>query len=248
MNSHWFVPANHPPLASGEAHIWAVPLDPAAMSLDSFAATLSPEELQRAADLRLTAPRQRFVMARAALRILLGRYLHESPGNVTIIAGANTKPRLGDIHDASNLRFNVAHSDKLALIAVTTGCEIGVDIERVREVRHAEHIAKRYFHPAEIAAIVTATPADRDAAFLRCWTGKEAVLKAIGTGISGALSVFHIPDAEDHEITVTIDVATHSHPQLVQCSMRRLDPDDDYLGAVAVVGPPLNVRRMAFTL
>jgi 4'-phosphopantetheinyl transferase len=246
MNSHWLAPANHPNLASGDVHVWAVPVASTGRRLDSLAAILSDEERRRAADFRLDAPRGRFITARAALRVLLGHYLQIEPEGVAISLDPNGKPRLADNTLATELRFNVAHSDKLALIAFASSCDVGVDIERVREVSHVEHIARRYFHPAEIGAITAAMPGDRHRAFLQIWTGKEAVLKAIGTGISGALSAFQVPDIHDYEAFFDVDITTHAHPQPVQCSLRRLDPDDDYLAAVATVGPPRSLRCMIF--
>jgi 4'-phosphopantetheinyl transferase len=224
-----------------------VPLEATNSPLNSRVAILSPEERQRADLFRLDAPRQRFVIARAALRILLGRYLGVSPSKVLITVDANNKPRLVDEQNAPNLRFNVAHSDRLALVAVTYGCEIGIDVERLRIVRYAEHIARRYFHAAEIEAIVAAAPAARDAAFMRCWTGKEAVLKAIGTGITGALADFQVPIDDDAEEGTWIDAPVLSHRKIARCWMRQLDVGDDYAGAVAVVGTQLKVRCMAFT-
>jgi 4'-phosphopantetheinyl transferase len=247
MNTLWLAPANHPPIACGEAHIWAMPLNRPPTHLDMLAAILSPEERQRAQEFRLAEPQQRFVITRGALRVLLGRYLDAAPAHVSITVDSNNKPRLANSHTTSDLRFNVAHSNNLALIAMTNGYEIGVDVERLREVRHAEHIARRYFHPNELAAIAAARGPARDATFLRCWTGKEAVLKALGVGIAGSLNAFHVPFAEETVVGETIDVPTPSTKRYTQCWMRWLDPDDDYSAAVAVVGPQLNLRCMTFT-
>jgi len=247
MNPTWPAPAEHPLLGPEEAHIWAVPLDATISQLNSHTAVLSPEERQRADQFRLDAPRQRFVLTRSALRILLGRYLCVTPNEVMITVDTNHKPRLVDEQNTSDLRFNVAHSDKLAVVAVTHGCEIGIDVERLRIVRHAEHIAQRYFHPAEIEAIVAATPAARDAAFMRCWTGKEAVLKAIGTGITGSLADFQVPIDEGQESGAFVDVHTYSHGKFSRCWMRPLDVGDDYAAAIAVVGFERKIRCMTFT-
>jgi 4'-phosphopantetheinyl transferase len=242
----WHFPPNHPPLESGDIHVWAVPVLSTETGLDSPAAILSPDERRQAAVFRLTAPRERFITARAALRVLIGRYLQIAPGSVAISLDPKGKPRLAENTLANEMRFNVAHSDRLALIAFTSRCDVGVDIERVREVRHVEHIARRYFHPAEIATIAALKPSDRHRAFLQIWTGKEAVLKAIGTGITGPLSAFQVPDVHDQESCLNVDVVTHVNPQLVQCSLRRLNPGNDYLAAVAVVGPPRKLRCLVF--
>ena len=243
MNPTWPAPAEHPPLGPTEAHIWAVPLDATISPLNSHAAIFSPEERQRADLFRLDAPRQRFVIARAALRILLSRYLGVTPAELAITVNAYNKPRLADEQHATGLRFNVAHSGNLALVAITYGCEIGVDVERLRTVRHAEHIAQRYFHPSEIEAILAAPY--RDAAFMRCWTGKEAVLKAIGTGITGSLADFQVPINDAQDRGAWINAPRTSTGQFARCWVRRLDVGGDFAAAVAVVGSERNVRCMA---
>lgn len=245
MISIWPAPAEYPSLGREEVHIWAVPLVATIPQLTSRAAILSSEERHRADQFRLDAPRQRFVITRAALRILLGRYLGLTPADVAIAVDANNKPQLADGQNASDLRFNVAHSDNLALIAVSHGSEIGVDVERLRLVRHAEHIARRYFHSVEIEVIAAAAPGARDAAFMRCWTGKEAVLKAIGTGITGSLADFEVSLDDGKESGTLIDVSKISHGQFARCWVRRLDVGDEYAAAVAVVGSDRNVRCMA---
>ena len=248
MNNHWPAATEHPPLESEEAHIWAVRLDVTSPQFDSLAAVLSPEERYRAEQFRLDPPRQRFVIARGALRVLLSRYLGVTPAEVSIAVDANNKPRLADEQHATGLRFNVAHSHNLALVAITHGCEIGVDVERLRIVRHAQHIAQRYFHPAEVEAIVAAASADRDAAFMRCWTGKEAVLKAIGTGITGSLADFQVPIDDAQDRGAWINAPRTSTGQFARCWLRRLDVGDDYATAVALVGFERNFRCMAITV
>src|SRR5262249_31494602 len=141
---------------------------------------LSAEEQMRADQFRLKEPASRFVATRAALRTLLGHYLGTNASSIQFSLDARNKPRINPKLHGTDLHFNVSHSGSLARVAVTTGNEIGVDVEQRREVRHLDQIASRYFHRAEAAA-VTATPAtERVDAFLRCWTAKEAVLKAHG--------------------------------------------------------------------
>jgi 4'-phosphopantetheinyl transferase len=134
----------------------------------------------------------------------------------------------------------------VALVGVTIGREIGVDVERLREVRHAEHIARRYFHAAEIAAIAAAPASERNTTFLRIWTGKEALLKALGAGITGTLSAFHVPVAEDTAAGVTVDMPTRSPAGCEACWLRWLELDSDYVASVAVVGTRLDLRCMTF--
>lgn len=230
-------------MSAHEGHLVAVPLETAGHRWDELWTLLSPEERQRADQFRFDAPRRSFVIARAALRTLLGRHLDLPPASVLLTVGPNGKPRLGVEHNQSDLRFNLAHSASLALIFLTRGCEVGVDVERLRAVRHAQHIAERYFHPAEIEAIHAVSPAARDAAFLRCWTGKEAVLKAIGLGITGSLAAFQIPMNHDNAY---VEVPTRPDATPARCWLQRIVPADEFLAAVACVGTQREIRCLTF--
>jgi 4'-phosphopantetheinyl transferase len=167
-----------------------VALDDARTPLVNLLTILAADERARAERFRADDARRRFVTARAALRRLLGEYLGVPPNEVAFDYDMNGKPRLHHSAASSDLRFNLAHSGELALVAVTRGCEVGVDVERLREVRHWQEIAERYFHRREVAQIAALPHAEQRAAFLHCWTGKEAVLKALSTGVTRSLDFF----------------------------------------------------------
>lgn len=235
MNDNQPTHAAPVPIATDEAHVWKVRLDVADSQFRERCEMLSAEERRRAEEFRLEAPRRRFVIARSALRVLLGRYLGAAAHEISIVSNENGKPRLRDYHQGCELRFNVAHSGDVALVAITQSCEVGVDIEQLRGVRHAAQIARRYFHLAEVESIAAAPDATRDNVFLRCWTSKEAILKAVGTGITGSLSEFSVAgDADDtapRDIVVGLRDGSSS-----RCWLERLNVGDGYLAAVAFVG------------
>src|SRR5262249_21634817 len=154
---------------------------------------LSEEERARA--LRFVRPRdrRRFALCRAALRMILGRLLETPTERIMFHFGAGGKPELAPTllsESGSSLRFNVTHSDELALIAVCRGRELGVDLERVRAVSEAARIVESYFTSAERAQFAALLPFARPAAFLRGWTRKEAILKAKGVGLAGLATDF----------------------------------------------------------
>jgi 4'-phosphopantetheinyl transferase len=243
MKTFW-PPAVEPvAMSAQEGHLYAVPLDTVGHRWAALWTLLSPDERQRTDQFRFEVPRRCFVIARAALRTLLSRYLDLPPASVVLAVGANGKPRLGDEYNESELRFNLAHTASLALIFLTRGCEVGVDVERLRTVRHAQHIAQRYFHPAEIEAIRLASPAARDAAFMRCWTGKEAILKAIGVGIIGSLAAFQVPMNLDEAY---VEVPANGGATPARCWLQRIAPADEYLAAVACVGAQREIRCFEF--
>jgi 4'-phosphopantetheinyl transferase len=169
---------------------------------------------------------------------LLGQYLGERPELIGFKIVPGGKPQLVGEH-ATALRFNLSHSGDLAMIVVALEADVGVDVEQVRAVSHLEQIAKRYFHPEEVEEVMAATAVDRDLAFLRCWTAKEAVLKAIGKGISGRLDRFRVPTSE-HE-PGWIDMHRVQASDAARCWLQQLKPCAEYIAAMA----GLDVERQA---
>lgn len=244
MEMAWSPPTGSVVLPADTLDVWAAPLNNRIAQWKELSATLSADERQRAGRFLLDEPRRRFIITRTTLRALLGKYLGLPPAEVALETGVGGKPRLAETQLASGLHFSVTHSGDLALIAVTTGCEVGVDVERVRSVGHAEHIARRFFHPAETKAIAAAGLAARDAAFLRCWTGKEAVLKATGSGITGSLSSLRLPTDEFE--TEWIELPAPISESHERCWLQALAPCRGYVGAVACLGEERRVRLFSF--
>lgn len=229
------------PLSPDEARVFAVPVDEVDASEDELLATLSAEEREHAERFQSDRARRQFVAGRAALRMLLGRLFVLPAANVELTIDAHGKPRVSGPGGSTLPKFNLAHSEDMVLVAVAFGCEVGVDVERVRAVSRWEQMARRYFHAGEVEEIFAAPPAERDAAFLRCWTGKEAVVKAIGGGLSESLAAFHVPVKNHHGTWVEIPRAVAG--SAVRCWLQPLLPNSDYVGAVACVGEK---RRVSF--
>jgi 4'-phosphopantetheinyl transferase len=141
-------------------------------------ALLSPDEQERAARFVFREDRRRYIVARARLRQLLGARLRVSPEKIEFQYGAAGKPALAASH--GDLRFNLSHCEDVAVYAFADAAEVGVDVEREREIEDAEAIAERCFSPAERDAC-------RALGFLYCWTRKEAFVKALGSGLSSPL-------------------------------------------------------------
>jgi 4'-phosphopantetheinyl transferase len=228
----WPEPSEFPMLSGDALHVWAVPLDRGRATSTTLDERLSPDERDRADGFALVKPRQTFVAGRVALRSLLGEYLQLPPEQVPIVLESNGKPRLvgGDV------RFNLAHSGNLALVAVTRGCEIGVDVELVRPIDHAHEIAARNFHAAEQAAIRVATAAELPAIFMRLWTRKEAVLKALGTGLGYPLDAFDTA-VDESGGGGWISLPAHGSLADCRCWLQDIDAGSDYRAAVATLEP-----------
>lgn len=232
MELNWPRPSGAASLSGGEVHVWAVRLDVDTASVAAAQELLAPGEVDRAKRFALDLPRRNFVVSRAALRSILGGYLGQQACDVAIFANSNGKPRLS----VGALNFNLSHSQDLALIAVTRGCEVGVDVEAVRPIERLAELTRRNFHPAEIAAVDAAEASDAPTVFLRCWTRKEAVLKAIGAGLRSPLAEFDtLSSTSDGRITVSA----------TRCYLQEIGPAANYVAAVATLEPRL--AAMGFT-
>ena len=175
----------------GVVHVVSVPLDdlmPGALEV------LDDDERARAARFVFDRHRSRFIAAHACLRLLLGQYIGQAPAALRFTAGARGKPRLLD--EGTDVRFNLSHSGDRALIAVSVGIEVGVDIEQARPEALLD-LARRFFAPGEVAALEALPMAEQPGAFVRGWTRKEAFIKALGDGLSFPLDQFEVSLAPD---------------------------------------------------
>jgi 4'-phosphopantetheinyl transferase len=151
---------------------------------------LSRDERAKADRFAFARDRRRFVTAHALLRFAL--WQETGASDAKFVIGAYGKPELDPPYGSPRLRFNLSHSGTLAVCGVCYGHDIGVDTERVDAHFAFDDIAARYFTPNEQAQIASAQGSDRLAAFWRIWTMKEAVLKAVGRGLSAPLTDFEI--------------------------------------------------------
>ncbi|MBK9945434.1 MAG: 4'-phosphopantetheinyl transferase superfamily protein [Kouleothrix sp.] len=237
MTTHdgvWRIPTAHPALAAGEVHVWRVALDwPAPASLVQL---LAADERQRAERFHFERDRTHFVVGRATLRILLGRYLGRPPEQLQFSYNAYGKPALPGAGPA----FNLAHAHGLALYAFSWGRALGVDLEYIRGDIEAEQIAERFFSPAERAALAQLPVAERRQAFFSCWTRKEAYIKAHGLGLALPLDQFDVSLAPGAPARL---LATHTDPaDAARWSLCALAPGPGWAAALAVAGHAWQLR------
>ena len=149
---------------------------------------LNEEERRRAEGLRLERDRRRFVATRGQLRRVLASKLGISPSEVELEYGRLGKPHLSHRMPARDLRFIVSRSGDVAVIALSTRQEVGVDIETVRPVPEADEIAALCLSASEYGSYTALGPKDRLEGFLRRWTRLEAISKALGCGLGQPIS------------------------------------------------------------
>lgn len=201
----WSEPPQTLSLTTREVHVWRTRLEQPER-VDEFLRTLSDEEREKASRFHFAKHRRHFVVGRGVLRMLLARYLGTQPEEVQFDYGPHGKPSLGGAQRASSLRFNASHSGDFALYAFADDQEVGVDVEYIKSNIAPEEIAKRFFSPREVETLNALAAADQPAAFFRCWTRKEAYIKALGTGLSHPLNEFDVTAAIPGWSLVDLDV------------------------------------------
>ena len=163
----WPARAPVPALTEGALHLWSASLDATPERLAGYRSLLNSEELGRAGRFRFARDHDRYVMGRGILRTLLARYAELPDGRAVKLAyGPHGKPSLAA---ADGLRFNHSHADDFALYAFTRGVEIGVDVERVRDLPDLDATMRASFADAERRHIeALPTPVEQRDAFYRC--------------------------------------------------------------------------------
>jgi 4'-phosphopantetheinyl transferase len=233
-----------PAISAGEVQIWTIPLDPPAEIVDRLARLVSGEERERADRFRAGPLRDRFLVGRGAMRTILGRCLSEAPERLIFRAGPFGKPGLAGAHGSSGVEFNLSHVKDLAVLAVTLGRRVGVDIEAIRPLPDRDGIVSRFFSDRERSAFATLSEEEKSAAFFRVWTRKEAYIKALGTGLSTPLDRFHVSLERAGRGEVLPFSGLPDDPTL--WTMTDLPADPEYVGALVLEGPGWPLRSFRF--
>lgn len=170
-----------------EIHLWRTDLDELRADSGILFRALSPSEQERARRFVFEEHRWRYLAARAWLRSVLGAYLNLSPHAVRLAANVHGKPCLSAEVNRAGLQFNLSHCGRLALLAVTAGREVGVDLQGALRNDAWSAIAERFCTPDEWEFIQALPPAIRTPAFAEIWTRKEAAGKAVGEGLTSRI-------------------------------------------------------------
>jgi 4'-phosphopantetheinyl transferase len=221
-----------------EVHLWRCSLDLPLASLDEEYAVLASDEIERARRYKFTRDRRRFVAARSFLRRTLAEYLSVSPLEISFVYGAFGKPGLSRRPDGARVEFNMSHSADLAILAISRGPEVGVDVEQVIQVPELQGTASRFFSAYENAALNEVPAENRNFAFYCCWTRKEAFLKALGHGLAHSLDSFDVSLDEERPKLVAVR-SDRGAPS--EWTLFHLCPAPGYVAALAVKGNGVRV-------
>lgn len=236
-----------PSLARDEVDVWFATLSVHEALLARLERTLSEEERERASRLRFDELRRRFVVAHGFLRSVLARYLQCAPEAVRIVPGPRGKPEVAAdaARGIASLRFNLSHSEELAGCAVALHREVGIDVERVRDLSDVDGLARTVLTERERAQLSSWGRERAAEGFITAWTRKEAVLKARGEGLGrdpAAVEISLDPNGPPRLVAVTGDPGAER-----RWTVCAVEPVFGYLVAVAAEGADWRVRRRIWT-
>jgi 4'-phosphopantetheinyl transferase len=231
-------------LGPGEACVWAAALDLDENRLRALDGVLSSDERARAGRFVVPLHGKRFVAARGILRTILARSMGMEPAAIGFSYGPRGKPFLSPAARRDEIRFNMSHAADRALIAVTKGREIGVDIESIGERPFEAEVVRRFFSPREGVALRSKPEAARAGMFATFWARKEACLKASGLGISFPLASFDVSgEAREPRVVVSGGEAAEGGRSWTLVDVETVP---GFAAACAVEGAGLHVIRREF--
>jgi 4'-phosphopantetheinyl transferase len=235
----------NPPLDERGVLVWFVDLCAPNSLTEGLDKVLSSAERERAAKFKFEKDRACYVASHAALRNILGWYLRIEPLALEFSAGPQGKPELESKSDRHALQFNLSHSHEAALVAVTLGRQIGVDIECIKGDFQWEEIAERFFAPGEIARLRALPRDQQQRAFFTCWTRKEAYIKAKGGGLSIPLQDFEVSVSPGEPASLMSCITDPE--EVARWSLAEVDAGPDYEAAVAVQGRGWDLKCLRWT-
>lgn len=215
--------------------VYTIRLEADAARLEELWRILSPAEQQRASRYLFAHHRRQFIVCRGTVRQILSRYVTMDPARIDFFYNRYGKPSLPD----SVVRFNVSRSGDWAMLAATTDCETGLDLERIDSRFAREQVPEHFFSPLEVKQLRGLAPAEQTAAFFRCWTRKEAYIKALGFGLALPLHSF--------DVSLTPDDPPELFRGASNWSVQDLPAPAGYAAAIVAAAPDFQVALYPVT-
>lgn len=179
-------------LSSSDLHIWHFPLNQFYGCIENLKGNLSAEENERANYFLSAQDRAHYQMFHGLLREILGLYLHLPPPSLKFCSATYGKPYIDPSLNSTGISFNCSYSNGIALVGIALQREIGVDIEEIHKIYYMESLVEMQFTDYEKKRFFSLSDSKKLPFFYSCWVRKEALLKAIGTGIGNDLSRFNV--------------------------------------------------------
>ncbi len=179
-------------LNNTEVHIWNVDIQKHVHDLELYHKLLSSAETEQAGRFHFEKDKIRYTITHAVFRLLISSYSGIEPVDVEYSYNKHKKPCLQEKAKFKNLTFNLSHSGMLIVFAFALNRELGIDIEKIKPMNDADGLIERFCSEREKSDYFSIPAEMRNKAFFRCWSRKEAYIKARGTGLYFSLAKFSV--------------------------------------------------------
>jgi len=225
--------------AQNEIHLWYQDLDRGTTELlvERHWDLLSPDEQQKFQTFKIEAKRREYLMTRAVVRHVLSKYAPVPPQDWIFSQTAYGCPEIQHPHLAQPLRFNLSHSGNLVVCAVGFQCELGVDVEYIKNGENLFEIAQSHFSRSEVESLSRLSGQAQIQRFYEYWTLKEAYIKARGMGLAIPIQnfSFELSDTQGSPIRILTGQNLDENPDAWRFKLLR--PTEKHQLALAVRRP-----------
>jgi len=233
-NINWLNGDDHDFKMDSAVDVWQISITSNILAVNDFLELLGADERTRANRYYQQKDRERFIISRGALRILLAKYLKTPAADIVFEIGVNKKPFVKNTN-GTELHYNTSHSGDYILIAIAE-LPVGVDVENMEPLFPYQDILEHSFNPDEMAYInQSGTPLET---FYTLWTRKEALLKATAKGIDDAMRLVPCIDGE-HIVGSSIIQSNKNW------FVNSFDIDTNYTGSIATLTMNIKFRTFA---
>jgi len=234
-NTQWKIPKNPIHIKPKVIHIWVADiLSYSTLHLEQLKQCLSQDELEHASRYYFEKDKKYYITSRGILRKILSNYLTMKPEKIKFSYNPYGKPYLCNKFHTKNFNFNLSHSGDLALYIFSANFDVGIDLEKFQLIEGFIDIAMQFFSPNEFLKLKSIPHDQQLTAFFKCWTRKEAFIKAIGNGLSHPLDQFEVTLAPN-ETAMFVNIISKS-TAASEWSLYSFTPKPNYEASFAFKG------------
>jgi len=226
----WKTGPKNPNFPPETLHIWNIAFPVAPSVQQCLQDILSIEERLRAEQFYFAADKARFIVGRSALRHIIAAYLNIPAREIQFNYAQNGKPEL----TPPRLHFNLSHAHQCILIAISPDSPVGIDVEYFKHDLDFLAIADEFCSKAEYEKLLTTPDEEKYLAFFRCWTRKEAIIKAQGQGLSFPLKQLEVSFLPQEKVEI---LSFEDNPSFHSWKLEELNPRENYIAAIATPKP-----------
>ncbi len=228
------------PISAEDVDVWLTSTELGDGQIAFYRGFLSANEIARAERFSVTSKYNEFVVSRGLLKSRLSILTGIKADALELKRGEHNKPYTDELICGKKVAFNVSHSQGLALVAITLGDRLGIDLEKISREVAWEPLARRFLSAFEYRALSEQPEDNRMRSFFTCWARKEAFVKALGDGIAYGLKEFDV--SVDPEEPARLLNTRRQGREAMTWSMQDIPVNEDYVAALAIDRPDCRIR------